>query len=274
MPTLQVNGAEIDYDDTGTGAETIVFAHGLLFDRRIFDPQIEALRESYRCVAFDFRGQGRSEITRSGYDIETLAGDAAALIEALGAAPCHFVGLSMGGFVGLRLAIRRPPLLRSLVLLDSSADAERRLDRLRHGLLAVVARWFGLRPVVRPVLRIMFGEKVLNDPLRRARWRERILANDRIGASRAVGGVLSRSSVVDRLDAIDVPTLIVVGDRDRATPPSHSRRMHAAIRGSHLVVLPGVGHMSALEDPSAVTDVLRAFLASVKRGTPQPAASG
>ena len=135
MPTLQVNGAELFYDERGSGSETVVFAHGLLFDGRMFDAQVAALSGRFRCLTFDFRGQGRSAVTPDGYDMDTLADDAAALIEALGASPCHFVGLSMGGFVGLRLASRRPELLRSLALVDSSADPEPADNLPRYRLL-------------------------------------------------------------------------------------------------------------------------------------------
>jgi 3-oxoadipate enol-lactonase len=62
--------------------------------------RLALLKERYRCVAFDFRGQGQSEVTRSGYDMETLYADAVALIEQLGCAPCHFLGLSMGALLG------------------------------------------------------------------------------------------------------------------------------------------------------------------------------
>src|SRR5262249_59370825 len=78
----------------------------------------------FRCVAFDFRGQGQSEVTESGYDLETLTADAIELIEKLRLAPAHFVGLSMGGMIGMRLAARRPELVRSLALLETSADPE------------------------------------------------------------------------------------------------------------------------------------------------------
>src|SRR5262249_22014148 len=112
MPRIVVNGANLHYEDTGPGREPIVFAHGLLWSGRMFEAQVAALKGRYRCITFDFRGQGQSEITRSGYDMDTLADDARALIEALGIAPCHFLGLSMGGFVAMRLAARRPELIR------------------------------------------------------------------------------------------------------------------------------------------------------------------
>ncbi|HSN68924.1 MAG TPA: alpha/beta fold hydrolase, partial [Thermoanaerobaculia bacterium] len=212
------------------------------------------------CIAFDFRGQGESEITESGYDVDSLTEDTAAVIETLGAAPCHFVGLSMGGFVGLRLALRRSSLLRSLVLVDSSADVETFWDRLRYGAMIAVARRFGLRPVIGPLLRVMFSERLLRNRELRTLWRDRVLAIDRVAAIRAVEGVLSRASVYDDLGTITTPTLIVVGQEDRTTPPARARRMHDAIPGSRLVVLPEVGHMASIEAPEALTEAIREFV--------------
>src|SRR5256885_12625628 len=126
MPEITVNGAKLHVEDDGPASPraTIVFAHGLLWSSWMFDAQVAALKDRYRCVRFDFRGQGKSEVTASGYDMETLAEDAAALIEQMKLAPVHFVGLSMGGFVGMRLAARKPQLLSSLTLLETSADGE------------------------------------------------------------------------------------------------------------------------------------------------------
>ncbi len=105
---MHINGVDIHYEVSGTGSETIVFAHGLLCNTRLFDGQVAALKGRYRCLTFDFRGQGQSEVTKTGYDMDTLAEDAAELIRTLGAAPCHFAGLSMGGLVAMRLAARQP----------------------------------------------------------------------------------------------------------------------------------------------------------------------
>jgi 3-oxoadipate enol-lactonase len=124
MPRIAVDGAEIHCEDTGGPGAPVVFAHGLLWSSDLFRFQIESFRGTHRCIAFDFRGQGRSEVAPGGYDMDTLARDAAQIIEKLGAAPCHFVGLSMGGFIGMRLAARRPELLRSLSLLETAADED------------------------------------------------------------------------------------------------------------------------------------------------------
>ncbi|HET9451382.1 MAG TPA: alpha/beta hydrolase, partial [Aggregicoccus sp.] len=103
MPLLSVNGTQLYYEDSGGEGEPVVFSHGLLWSSQLFAPQVQALRARYRCIAYDHRGQGRSaKPPGRSVDIETVYEDAVALIETLGVASCHFVGLSMGGFVGMR----------------------------------------------------------------------------------------------------------------------------------------------------------------------------
>lgn len=264
MPRIAVRGAGLYYEEHGAGAETIVFAHGLLWSGRLFDRQVEALSPRYRCVTFDFRGHGHSEVTRDGYDMDSLAADAAGLIETLGCAPCHFVGLSMGGFVGMRLAIRQPRLIRSLILLETSADPELEASRRRYRRMNLVARWLGLGLVATPVMRIIFGRKFLDDPARpalREQCRRALLANHRQGITRAVTGVIDRQGIYDQLAGIAAPTLILVGDQDLATPPARAERIHARIAGSRLQVLPGAGHTSTIEEPAAVNAAIVDFLA-------------
>lgn len=268
MPSLQVNGASLYYEEHGSGPEAVVFAHGLLFDRRIFDHQVAALENRYRVIAFDFRGHGESEVTRDGYDMDDLAEDAAGLIEALDAAPCHFAGLSMGGFVALRLASRRPELVRSLVLLDTSADPEPRENLPRYRLLQWVARLFGLRSVVGRVMPILLGRSTLEDPERRELrrlWSDRVAGQDRVGVTRAVSGVLERDGVYDELPGIRVPVLILVGEEDAATVPAKSERMREALPEAELVTIPRCGHMSSIEQPEAVTRAIEGFLDRVGR---------
>jgi 3-oxoadipate enol-lactonase len=274
MPHLQVNGARLYYEEHGAGPETVVLAHGLLWSGRMFDAQVRALSGRYRCIAYDHRGQGLSEVTRVGYDMDTLADDAAALIEALGAAPCHFVGLSMGGFVGMRLAVHRPALLRSLTLMETSADPEPPENVPRYRALGLVARWISLRLVAGPVMRIMFGRRFLEDPAREAErreWRERLIGNHRIGIHRALRGVIERDGVYERLDRVDLPTLVLVGDQDVATTPARAERIAARIPGARLVTIPGAGHTATVEEPEAVNRELRAFLADPEACRP-PAA--
>lgn len=263
MPFLNVNSAELYYEDQGTGDEAIVFGHSLLFSCRMFDNQVSALKDRYRCVTFDFRGQGRSEVTTSGYDVDTLTEDAANLIRQLECAPCHFLGFSMGGFVGLRLAIRHSELLRSLILVDTSADPEPKENLPKYKLLNLIARWIGPWAVASRVMPIMFSRGFLKDPARadvREEWRQRVVNNDRIGVTKAVTGAISREGVFDSLGDVHVPTLILVGENDATTTPDKSERMHDRISNSRIVTIPNSGHMSTVEEPEAVNAAISNFL--------------
>jgi pimeloyl-ACP methyl ester carboxylesterase len=263
MPFLYLNGAKIHYDENGTGQEAIVFAHGLLWSGRVFERQVSFFKERYRCITFDFRGQGKSQVTDIGYDVDTLTEDTAALIRALGCAPCHFVGLSMGGFVGMRLACRYPSLIKSLMLLETSADPESRENIRKFRLLAFIARWLGVKIVVAQVMPVLFGKKFLKEPTReklRQEMKLQLVRNHRIGVARAVKGVIARTSFYEDLHKIQTPTLIVVGDQDIATPTGQAERIHAQIAGSRLVIIPGAGHTSPVEEPEAVNQVILEFI--------------
>ncbi len=263
MPKININGVNLHYEEQGDGPETIVFAHGLLFSGRMFDNQVAALKSRYRCISFDFRGQGQSDVAPSGYDMDTLTDDCLALMQALDCTPCHFLGLSMGGFIGMRLAIRHPELIKSLMLLETSADAEPKETISQYRLLNFVARWFGLGVVINRVMPIMFGKKFLEDESRKTQkqaWKKSIIANDRIGITRAVKGVIYREGVYEHLDKITIPTLIIVGDQDVATEPEKAERIHARIPQSKLVIISGAGHTSTVEEPDAVNTALIDFL--------------
>lgn len=272
MPTIDVNGATIAYTDTGAppgrpDAATAVFGHGLLFSGWMFHRQIAALRERYRCVTIDWRGQGDTPAAARGYDMDTLTQDAVALIGSLDVAPVHWVGLSMGGFVGMRIGARHPDLLRSLTLLDTSADPEDPAKIRQYRLLALVYRLVGAKPLLGRVRPIMFGPTFLADPANRAvldEWAARLRACDPAGVRKAILAVCDRRPIADELGMITVPTLVAVGDDDVATPPAKAERLAALIRGAELVRIADSGHSSTVEQPAAVTDLLGAFLATIE----------
>ncbi len=264
MPFAEVNGTRIHYTDTGGDGPAIVFSHGLLFDTRMFDAQVAALRDRYRCIAFDHRGQGQSAVPATGYDMDTLAEDAAALIRSLGVEKCHFAGLSMGGFVAQRLAVNHPELLRSVTILDSAADPEPVENLKGYNMLNFLMRWVGAWSIVGSLMPILFGKSFLADDAKkdiRDTWRNRLKKLSRKGTPLAVKGVLERGSFSDQLPKITLPTLIIVGEEDVATVPAKSEKMHAAIAGSKLVYIPKAGHSSPIENPEAVTAAIEEFIA-------------
>jgi len=269
MPTFSRGEATTAYDDTGAprsrpDAPTIVFGHGLLFGGWMFRRQIDGLRDDYRCITLDWRGQGQSPRARAGYDMDTLTDDAVGLIDRLGTAPVHWVGLSMGGFVGMRVAARRPRSIRSLVLLNTSADREPLYGAVQDLLLAQIYRWAGIGPVQRQVENILFGATFRNAPEGRRiidEWVMKLAESDRRGIAAAVVGVLTRKAVSHELCRITAPTLVIAGEQDKAIPIARGRRIAQAIAGARFELVPLAGHSSTLEQPEIVTALLRNFLA-------------
>jgi len=265
MPAIKIRDAEIFYKDTGKVAsgETLVFAHGLLWDNEMFSAQVEALKDDYRCIAFDFRGQGQSESTPSGYDMGSLALDTKELIETLVDGPVHFLGLSMGGFIGMRLAIHHPDLLKSVLLLETTADPEPEENKPRYRKLAFIAKWFGVGIIADKIMDIMFSQSFLNDTEKaevKQKCIDRLKMLNRWEFGKAVKGVIDRNGVYGALNKINLPTLIVVGDEDVATTPAKAERMHKAIKGSQLITIEKAGHSSCMEQPEAVTKAITGFL--------------
>ena len=265
MPTATANGIDLNYVESGHGAQTVVFAHGLLLDQHMFEAQRQALDARYRVIAYDHRGQGDSAPAAGGYDMDSLTEDTVDLIRATGSAPCHFIGLSMGGFVGMRLAARYPELVRSLTLLSTSASPEAMLQRVRYRAMQAVLALFGPGPLISQMLPVMFGQSFLQDPARAA-VRERWIHHVQSLPRRVVGpvsGVIGRVGVVDELKYIRCPTLVLTGDEDHTTPSAEAERIVAHIAGARLVRLPGCGHTSSIEAADAVSQALAEFLTGV-----------
>jgi 3-oxoadipate enol-lactonase len=268
MPNIEVNGTSLYYEDTGPGAtgETIAFSHGLLWGTELFEPQVAALRERYRCIAWDHRGQGKSagDPHRNCIGMELVWQDAVALFEALGVSGVHFVGLSMGGFVAMRMAARRPDLVNKLVLIETSFLPEPTENVARYRLLSAIYRTVGPRLIQSRVAPIMLGKSIINDPDRKAQVAEFVkLMTRRRDVWRAVNGVIDRAGIAQsELSRITAPTLVIVGDEDVATTPEKAQQLVAAIRGARLVTIPRAGHSSTREQPAPVTAAIESFLRS------------
>ena len=266
MAKIKVNGVELFYEDTGGSGEPVLFSHGLLWNTSLFAPQAAALKGRFRCISYDHRGQGQSaDADGSEIGMDSLTEDAVALIQALGLGKVHFCGLSMGGFIGMRLAARFPHLVRSLILCETSADAEPQENIAKYKRLNFVARWLGLRFVTAKVMPILFGRTSLTDPKRaaeRADW-ARQMGGNRRSIWRAVNGVINRSAVIDELPRISAPTLVIVGEEDVATIPAKAERIAKAIPNARLVRIPKAGHSSTVEEPQAVNAAILDFLATL-----------
>lgn len=266
MPTVDVNGVSLFYESKGEGPETIVFSHGYLMDSTMYAEQVNELSKNYRCICFEHRGHGRSELAHDGYTMDNLVTDAIALIEALNLGPVHYVGMSTGGFVALRIALRRPELLRSMALLSTSAEGESTSALKKNTLLLNVVHWIGWWPVIGQVLKMVFHSTFLNDTSRRQEinyWKDIFTKQNKRTMYLFGKAIFARDkSLLNQLTKISLPTLVIVGEKDLLTPVSRSRNLATHIQGADLIEIPDAGHGVTMEKAPQVTAALRNFYVS------------
>lgn len=263
MPDVNVSGVRLSYIERGSGTETVVFSHGYLLDHRHFEPQIAALEGRFNVLAYDHRDHGGSERMTEPYEMEDIYEDGVGFLESVCGGPVHWVGLSTGGFVGVRLGIRRPDLLRSLTLMDTTAESEPPFRRTKYAVMLAALPWLGFRPLMGEVMKALFGPTFLRDPERAAErelWKQRIMANDRDALVRFGRAIFHRDDIHGEAARIGTPTAVVVGEEDRARPPAEAYRLAGVVPGARLDLIPRGGHLCTIEEPEAVNAVLGRFL--------------
>ena len=270
MPYVRTRLGRLYYDERGEarrgGDPAIVLLHGLLFDGGMWRGQVEPLSALGRVIVIDGPGQGKSEPPPR----FTLEEHADAMLDALGdldIARALIVGLSWGGMVGMRLALQHPAKVAGLALMDTSAGREHLAKRVRYRALVALHRRVGLPHglYMKDVAPLLFTARTLQQrpELIESTYR-RTMGFDRGGVARAsLATVVHRTSILDKLDRIRVPTLVMCGREDLATTPDQSEAIAHGIPGARLVMFEGVGHMSALEDPDAVNHELVPFARSI-----------
>jgi 3-oxoadipate enol-lactonase len=219
--------------------------------------QVPALAERYRVITYDARGHGKSPVPPGPYTLDNLVDDAVALLDEVGAARAHLVGLSLGGMTFLRLAARHPDRVRRLVVLCTSAyygARENWLDRAERartegtGALAhtVVSRWF--------------------TPEFAAASPDVVAANEAMLAGVDDQGYAACCELIADMDLradlprIPAPTLVVSGAKDLAAPPEHQRAIADGIPGARFLSLEDAAHIAAIERPLEVTGAILGHL--------------
>lgn len=263
MPYKNINGTKIYYEIHGMGPEPMVFCHGLFFSGQVFRDQVDYFKARYKCVIFDFRGQGQSEVTESGYEFDSLAEDIVLLIKELGLGPSHMVGHSTGGAVALRIACRHRELLKSLIVIDTIANNEP--SKLRFNLIKATIQAVGIQAVSKKLMKLLFGQGFLTDENRHTDvvfWREQLNSN-RKSITKSFSAYINREEVLSELGNIPMPTLIVVGDEDAFALPENSKNIKLKIPQARLASIKGSGHCSIIEEPWQVIETIEVFLNGV-----------
>jgi len=235
--------------------------HGYPFNRTLWDEQVEALSSRHRVIAPDLRGFGESDAAPGTATMNLMARDLALLLNHLGIVRAAVCGLSMGGYVALALYKQLPSRVRALVLADTRAQADTedaKQTRFQQAEKALSEGMAGIADAMLP--KLLTPETVSKHPEVVKRVRDMMLKTKPEGAAAALRGMAERDDQAELLAKITVPVLILVGAEDAITPVADSEKMHAAISGSHLVVLENAGHVSNIERTEQFNDALLSFL--------------
>jgi 3-oxoadipate enol-lactonase len=257
------NGIKVNYTLDGPASLPVVtLSHSLAADLTMWDPQMKALTQKYRVLRYDTRGHGGTDAPGGPYTLEQLSEDARALLQVLGIARTHWIGLSMGGMIGQTLALSSPGLFQSLSLCDTSSRIPAEAKPLWQERIKT-AETQGMEPLVEPTIGRWFtapfretGKEVVDG------IRARIRTTNPRGYAGCCAAI-SQLDLTDKISAIKVPTLIVVGEEDQGTPVAASRAIQAQIAGSQLEIIKSAAHLSNLEQPDEFTRIIASFLARV-----------
>ena len=258
---IRANGIEINYQIDGPeGAPWVTMSNSLSTTYRMWDPQVVAFADRYRVLRYDQRGHGGTEVTPGPYSFELLADDVLALLDALLITHTHFVGLSMGGMTGMTVAVRKSPVLRSLVLCDTSSQDpygdpvgwQERIDTLRaSGSMEVL--------IESALTRFLIANTVKDRP-GIAETVRAMIRDTSVDGHIACCQAIMELDLTDRLSVISVPTMILVGADDLSTTVQMAETLHQNVAGSELLILKNAAHLSNLDQPSAFNEAVLGFL--------------
>ncbi len=252
--------SKASYSDRGEG-RAVVMIHGFPLDSSLWDEQLALLARGLRLIRFDLPGFGGQPAPEGRGSMGLYAEAVREVLDRAGLERATLCGLSMGGYISFEVLRRFPERVERLVLCDTRAEPD--------GAEAKAARQLGLRQLAsgqrRELLEGYLPKLLSAASYQRAEVVERVRAmNARAsdaGIAAALQAMHDRPDSTPLLAGIRAPTLIVVGAEDALTPPSAARAMQQAIPGSRLAEIPGAGHLTPIENPTAFNEALAAFLA-------------
>lgn len=258
MTYAKINGQTLYYEDTGGNGPAIVFSHGLLMDHEMFEPQVAALRDRYRCITWDERAHGRT----AGDAIESFsyydsADDLAGLLDHLAVDQAVLVGMSQGGYLSLRCALTHPQIVRALVLIDTQAQVED--PEKTGGYRQMVETWAtqGLSDeIADATARIILGADWPGADRWKSKWHEWQPHNIRA----AFETLVQRDDISEAIERIDVPALVIHGEADNAITMDRAKDMAKRLPRAEMKTVPSAGHASNLTHPEPVNDAIERFL--------------
>ena len=260
-----LNGLEVWFACEGNAdAPPLVLIHGFPFSHEMWHPQVTAFSETYWVIEYDLRGHGRSSAGDGQYPFEFFVDDLISLLDHLKIKKAILCGLSMGGYIALRAVERNPERVLALILADTQAKADSNAAKLKRAAAVRVIKTGGVKPYAKEFLKTVFTQQSLAAKSESVVGIQKIIeSNSAIGICGALIALATRTDTVPSLSAIQIPTLILVGEQDTLTPISAAEEMHDRIIGSELHVIKHAAHLSNMENPDEFNGHVKEFLRRV-----------
>jgi 3-oxoadipate enol-lactonase len=264
---LSIGGRRLYYDLAGAAsAPTVCFTHSLASDSGMWAEQLPVLLAGgFRVLRLDMRGHGGSEAVAGDYTMDALAGDVAAAVEALGVAPVHYIGLSIGGMIGQAFALKHGTLLRSLMLCDTLPATPPGAREAWQPRVASVTKASSLAPIAEATMERWFTDAFKpRDP---GRWRQ---IHDTIVGTTPQGflgcaAAIQNFDFLPRLPSLKLPTLVVCGAEDQGTPASENRRIASLVPGARYVEIAAARHLPNVEQAETFNRAMMGWLSGQGR---------
>ncbi len=277
MPTAHLRDVDLYYEEHGSG-DPLLCIMGFATDSTGWLLQVPAFAERYRTIVFDNRGVGRSDKPTTAYTIHEMADDAAGLLDHLGIARAHVLGVSMGGMIAQELVLRHPARVRGLVLAATFPEPDAATEEQRTVLLTQMGGTItetgemridvaALNPLMffQHLLPLVFNPSFIQTELPKLMQ----LFSGALQYGFSFEAILGQLQAVmahkatDRLADVTAPTLVLTGDADRLISPANSQVLARTIPGAKLVTIPGGSHAFNIETPDVFNRAVLDFLATV-----------
>lgn len=262
MAFAKVNSQEIFYTDSGGSGPVVILAHGFLMDQTMFDAQVAALSPEFRVITWDERAFGQTKWDGKDFSYWDSAADCLGLMDHLGIKKCVIGGMSQGGFLTMRAALKAPERVTALVLIDTAADNDG--PETLAGYRMMVDTWIEHGPV--PDLTSVIANIIIAEPNESkksiARWQN--FTPEAIKA--AANCLLNRDDITDRLSEIKCPVIILHGTADTAISMERAEELRKGLVGAgKIVAIEGAAHASNLTHANLLNPPLIEFLRQVTK---------
>lgn len=259
--TINVNNLNLSYDDIGDGSIPIIFLHGYPFDKTMWKGQLDFLKSSYRVIACDIRGFGKSTDEESTLSIDLFGNDLIQFMDNLNIEKAIVCGLSMGGYIALNVMKRFPSHFEALILCDTQCIADTDEGKEKRYKVIKEIEADGVTNFNEGFIKNVFHkDSITNKKELVKQLRSVVFYNSKNIITKGLAALAEHSETCSTLSEINIPTLIICGREDQVTPLAQSEYMNKHIKKSILHIIDNAGHVSNLEQPKEFNKYLGEFL--------------